>query len=84
MASVLSWKGPELEGPGPVGAALILQNRTAAQELNLGEVWEKIRVPVLVVRGSADNIMSRADAEAIAPPCTRLCPAMRATSKLRT
>ena len=36
------------------------------QELNLGELWEKVSVPVLVIRGSADNIMSRADAEAIA------------------
>ena len=36
------------------------------QELNLGELWESVSVPVLVIRGSADNIMSRADAEVIA------------------
>jgi pimeloyl-ACP methyl ester carboxylesterase len=35
------------------------------QGLNLGEVWQNVRVPVLVVRGTQDNIMSRTDAEAI-------------------
>jgi pimeloyl-ACP methyl ester carboxylesterase len=36
------------------------------QALNLGETWQKVGAPVLVIRGSADDIMSRADAEAIA------------------
>jgi pimeloyl-ACP methyl ester carboxylesterase len=36
------------------------------QALNLGEVWQKVNAPVFVIRGSADNIMSRADSEAIA------------------
>lgn len=36
------------------------------QALNLGEAWQKTNAPVLVIRGSADTIMSRADAEAIA------------------
>jgi len=36
------------------------------QELNLGELWQKVNAPVLVIRGTGDNIMSRADAEAIA------------------
>jgi pimeloyl-ACP methyl ester carboxylesterase len=36
------------------------------QALNLGEVWQSVRTPVLVIRGSADTIMSRADSEAIA------------------
>ena len=36
------------------------------QALNLGEVWQSVRAPVLVIRGSADTIMSRADSEAIA------------------
>jgi pimeloyl-ACP methyl ester carboxylesterase len=35
------------------------------QALNLGEVWQHVKVPVLVIRGTSDNIMSRADAEAI-------------------
>jgi pimeloyl-ACP methyl ester carboxylesterase len=36
------------------------------QALNLGEVWERVTAPVLVIRGSADTIMSQADSEAIA------------------
>lgn len=35
------------------------------QALNLGEVWQNVKAPVLVIRGTADNIMSRADGEAI-------------------
>ena len=35
------------------------------QDLNLGEIWQKTTAAVLVVRGGADTIMSRADAEAI-------------------
>jgi pimeloyl-ACP methyl ester carboxylesterase len=36
------------------------------QTLNLGEAWQQVSEPVLVIRGSGDNIMSRADSEAIA------------------
>ena len=36
------------------------------QALNLGEAWEKVTAPVLVIRGTADRIMSDADARAIA------------------
>jgi pimeloyl-ACP methyl ester carboxylesterase len=35
------------------------------QALNLGEVWQKVNAPVLVLRGTRDSIMSRADSEAI-------------------
>jgi pimeloyl-ACP methyl ester carboxylesterase len=35
------------------------------QALNLGEVWQKVNTPVLVIRGTGDNIMSRSDSEAI-------------------
>ena len=35
------------------------------QALNLGEVWEKVSMPVLVMRGTGDNIMSRTDSETI-------------------
>jgi pimeloyl-ACP methyl ester carboxylesterase len=35
------------------------------QSLNLGEAWQSVTAPVLVIRGSADTIMSRADSEAI-------------------
>jgi pimeloyl-ACP methyl ester carboxylesterase len=41
------------------------------QELNLGEVWEKVNAPVLVIYGSADTIMSRADAAAISQTVNR-------------
>jgi pimeloyl-ACP methyl ester carboxylesterase len=36
------------------------------QALNLGEVWQNVSAPVLVLRGTSDDIMSAADAEAIA------------------
>lgn len=36
------------------------------QALNLGAVWQNVNVPVLVIRGTRDNIMSQADSEAIA------------------
>jgi pimeloyl-ACP methyl ester carboxylesterase len=35
------------------------------QALNLGDVWEKVNAPVLVIYGGDDTIMSRADARAI-------------------
>lgn len=35
------------------------------QSLNLGEAWQKVTAPVLVIRGTQDNIMSRTDTEAI-------------------
>jgi pimeloyl-ACP methyl ester carboxylesterase len=36
------------------------------QDLNLGDVWEKVNAPVLVIYGTGDTIMSHADAHAIA------------------
>lgn len=36
------------------------------QALNLGEVWQNVDSPVLVIRGTNDAIMSRTDSEAIA------------------
>ena len=35
------------------------------QSLNLGEVWQKVEAPVLVIHGSSDNVMSQADSQAI-------------------
>ena len=35
------------------------------QALNLGEAWQKVTAPVLVIRGTGDNIMNRSDSEAI-------------------
>jgi dipeptidyl aminopeptidase/acylaminoacyl peptidase len=36
------------------------------QALNLGETWQSVNAPVLVIHGGADDIMSRADSETIA------------------
>jgi uncharacterized protein len=36
------------------------------QALNLGQLWQKVEAPVLVIHGSGDTIMSRADSSAIA------------------
>ena len=36
------------------------------QALNLGEIWQSVNAPTLVLHGAADTIMSRADSEAIA------------------
>jgi len=44
------------------------------QELNLGETWQNINVPVLVLRGTADPIMSDADSRAIAENVNRTHP----------
>jgi pimeloyl-ACP methyl ester carboxylesterase len=35
------------------------------QSVNLGEAWDKVTVPVLVVHGTADTVMSAADSKAI-------------------
>jgi pimeloyl-ACP methyl ester carboxylesterase len=44
------------------------------QEANLGRAWESVRAPVLVIRGSGDDIMSRADSETIATIVNRVRP----------
>jgi uncharacterized protein len=36
------------------------------QALNLGQLWQKVEAPVLVIHGSSDTIMSRSDSSAIA------------------
>jgi pimeloyl-ACP methyl ester carboxylesterase len=42
--------------------------------LNLGEAWQKVDAPVLVIRGGADDVMSRADSEAIAQIVNQIHP----------
>jgi pimeloyl-ACP methyl ester carboxylesterase len=42
------------------------------QDLNLGKVWENVKVPVLVLHGSADSIMSASDSRAIADTVNRV------------
>ena len=44
------------------------------QALNLGEAWQKVNERVLVIRGAADSIMSRADSEAIAQIVNQIHP----------
>ncbi len=44
------------------------------QALNLGDLWQKADAPVLVIRGSSDTIMSRADSTAIAEIVNRVHP----------
>jgi pimeloyl-ACP methyl ester carboxylesterase len=44
------------------------------QDLNLGEVWEKVNAPVFVIYGAADTIMSHADAAAISNIVNRAHP----------
>jgi alpha-beta hydrolase superfamily lysophospholipase len=42
----------------------------------LGEAWQKVNVPVLVMHGTADDIMSNADARAIAENVNRAHPGL--------
>lgn len=44
------------------------------QALNLGEAWEKVSVPVLVMHGGSDSVMSDADSRAIAEIVNRKYP----------
>jgi pimeloyl-ACP methyl ester carboxylesterase len=44
------------------------------QDANLGQAWESVQSPVLVIRGSEDEYMSRADSEAIAESVNRKHP----------
>jgi pimeloyl-ACP methyl ester carboxylesterase len=44
------------------------------QALNLGEVWQNVDRPVLVIRGSKDTVMSRADSSEIAETVNRVHP----------
>jgi pimeloyl-ACP methyl ester carboxylesterase len=44
------------------------------QALNLGQAWQNVNVPVLVMRGTADDIMSDADARALAENVNRAHP----------
>lgn len=58
------WKGIWYDTPdGQYGRPAAFYQQL--QALNLGEVWQNVKAPVLVIRGASDNIMSRTDAEAI-------------------
>jgi len=58
------WKGLWYDSPdGQYGRPAAFYQQL--QALNLGEAWQNVNDPVLVIRGTADNIMSRADSGAI-------------------
>ena len=64
------WKSlwhDELDGQYGRPAAFYQQ----LQKLNLGKVWQDVTVPVLVLHGTADTVMSRADSVAIADTVNR-------------
>ncbi|MGA2426436.1 MAG: alpha/beta hydrolase [Terriglobales bacterium] len=44
------------------------------QALNLGETWQRVNEPVLVIRGTADSIMSQADSQAVAQIVNQIYP----------
>jgi pimeloyl-ACP methyl ester carboxylesterase len=44
------------------------------QLLNLGQVWQDVNAPVLVVYGTGDNVMSRSDSDAISETVNRVHP----------
>jgi pimeloyl-ACP methyl ester carboxylesterase len=44
------------------------------QALDLGQLWEAVDAPVLVIRGAKDTVMSRADSSAIAEIVNRVHP----------
>ena len=74
-SSPASSKGSSKRSPGSYGQ----YGRPAAfyqqlQALNLGEVWEKVSAPVLVIYGGDDTIMSRADARAISDTVNHVHP----------
>lgn len=59
------WKGLWYDSPdGQYGRPAAFYQQL--QALNLGEAWQKVNEPVLVIRGTGDNIMNRSDSEAIA------------------
>ena len=54
------------------------------QGLNLGEVWQNLKAPVLVIRGSADSVRSRAGAESIVQTVNQIHPETPGLSKSMT
>jgi pimeloyl-ACP methyl ester carboxylesterase len=65
LAQHPEWRGLWYDSPdGQYGRPAAFYQQL--QALNLGELWQNVQSPVLVIRGTADTIMSRADSEAIA------------------
>ena len=53
------------------------------QALNLGEAWQNVNVPVLALRGTADDIMSNTDARAIAESVNRAHPGLAQFTEIK-
>ncbi|HEX8797108.1 MAG TPA: alpha/beta hydrolase, partial [Terriglobales bacterium] len=67
------WKNLWYDAPdGQYGRPAAFYQQLEA--LNLGEIWQNVNVPVLVIRGEADTIMSRTDSEAIAQIVNQIHP----------
>ena len=62
----------ELEPEGQYGRPAAFYQQL--QGLNLGKVWQEVSAPVLVMHGTADTVMSRADSVAIADSVNRAHP----------
>jgi pimeloyl-ACP methyl ester carboxylesterase len=68
-----AWKGLWTDSPeGQYGRPASFYQQL--QALNLERAWEEAQAPVLVIRGSRDEVMSRADSEAIAGAVNRTHP----------
>lgn len=62
------------EGDGQYGRPAAFYQQL--QALNLGEAWQNVTAPVLVMRGTADSVMSDADSRAIAENVNRTHPGL--------
>jgi alpha-beta hydrolase superfamily lysophospholipase len=64
MVQQPEWKGLWYDQPnGQYGRPAAFYQQL--QAVNLGEAWAKVSVPVLVMHGTADNVMSDADSRTI-------------------
>ncbi len=69
------WKGLWYDGPeGQYGRPAKFYQQL--QSLNLGLAWQQVSAPVLVIRGTSDDVMSRADCEAIVESVNRARPGL--------
>ncbi|HWZ81622.1 MAG TPA: alpha/beta hydrolase [Terriglobales bacterium] len=69
------WKGLWYDAPdGQYGRPAAFYQQL--QALNLGDAWQKVTVPVLVIRGTSDSIMSDVDARSIASNVNKSHPGM--------
>jgi pimeloyl-ACP methyl ester carboxylesterase len=73
IAQHLDWKALWYDAPdGQYGRPAAFYQQL--QALNLAEAWQSVNVPVLVMHGTSDTIMSDADSRAIADTVNRTHP----------